>query len=675
MQIGTKLVAPEGYLNLAADEDFYFLVNCTRTGRALLATIKRGKREWDAHLVALRQQDFERGILSGKIVEEEDQPTVPPHLEGLEGIDLRAVDGERIHAKKSNIWRAQERVLAIVDYVDAWPEIVAAANPERYLNQMIKVREQTPRRIRFWLVSYLCFGRSELALYPAFARIGHYDRTDRTGCMAYGRPNGQPDLVTASRLTKEDVALIEKSFVNLARETRDLTSIYPHAMVKFFHAQTDLAADGNRRYISPTGAVLPTYRQYVTTVENLITRDKVREAKLGKNLARRKTRNKGSFREPLTNFMEVVECDGYFPREKPRSYVSQKELDPLCIVRAVCATTSQIVGIGFSLRGEHSIAYWTMIFSMAIDKKKFCSLFGIEIAESEWLGHGLPLRAISDRGAGATLYDRIELPGRKRRTHRLPIRELTPSGSGQSKALVEGKHPKTLKLEEPNTYVKSDKTVSELVASEIFRCIAQNETQLRDTGYTATLSRRNVRPTPASLTADLIKVGRTSAQPLSFDEAVRCFLPKETISLTRDGAKFRGIIFRSTSLSQEIPATQGKRVRKIKAHYLPLSLRHIWVEIGAKLLQLDNENISNAGEEDVNLSEFEASELEQRKKRNRRRQETNRFATGSQRILNEQSHSGRPFKEPELTTRQSERTPKASARERAAHVSVLQGDR
>lgn len=672
MQIGTKLIAPEGYLNLSADGDFYFLANSTRHHRALLVTIERGIREWDAHLVLLTQRDFERGIHSGKIVEAQHQPSVPPHLEGLEGIDLWSVETKRITAKKSNIERAQERVLAIADYVSAWPEITVAANPERFLNKMVMARGQTPRRIRFWLLCYLCFGRSELALYPAFSRIGHYDRAANAVGSAYGKPNGEADLVVTKRLSKEDIALIEKSFVNLARKSMPLTKIYALAMIRFFHALTEIAPDGNRRYISPTGRALPTINQYRYRVKLLFTPYEIREALYGKNLARRKSASKGSFREALTDFVEVVECDGYFPHEKPCSYVTGHELDAICVVRAICATTSQIVGIGFSLKGELSLAYWMMLFSMAIDKKAFCALFGVNIEDSQWVGHGLPLRVVNDRGPGSTLHNQIETLGTKRRIHTLPIREMTPSGSGQSKALIEGRHPKVLRLEEPNVFVKSEKTPWELVTSEIYRCIYQNESHLLEDGYTATMGKNNVRQTPNAVAAHLIKVGRTHAQPMAFDDAVRQFLPQVTVTSTRDGALFRSITFKSEALTKAAPS---KRVRKIKAYYIPLCLRHIWAEIGGQLFQLDNESIYNGGSEDVNLSDTEAIELERKKRKNRRRQKVNRLASDSQRMLNEQKSFGRPYKEPEVTTRKSAKAPKATASDREAHNATLQGAR
>lgn len=672
MQIGTKLIAPEGYLNLSADGHFFFLVNSTRNHQALLARIERGTREWDAHLVALTQREFERGVLSGQIVEAQDQPSVPPHLEGLEGVDFRTIETQRAHAKKSNLERAQERFLAIAEYVNAWPEIVAAEKPESFLNKMVIARGQTPRRIRFWLLSYLCFGRSELALYPAFARIGHYDRTSDLVGSAYGRPVCEPDLLVTQRLSKEDIALIEKSFVALARKSMPLTKIYAQAMIRFFHALTELAPDGNRRYISPTGSVLPTINQYRYRVRQLFSAHDIRVALYDKNLARRKSRNKGSFRETNTNFMEVVECDGFFPREKPCSSVSQKELDAICVVRGICATTSQIVGIGFSLNGEHSDAYWMMLFSMAIDKKTFCALFGIDIDESEWVGKGLPLRVINDRGPGSTLYNRIDSLGPKRRTHTLPIREMTPSGSGQSKATIEGNHPKVLRLEQPNVYVKSEKTVWQLAASEIYQCLYQNESHLLEDGYTATLARNNVRPTPNAVAAFLIKVGRTDAQQMAFDAAVREFLPRTTVTLTRDGAEYQSILYKSEAL---IEAASSNRTRKLNAYYIPVCLRHIWVELGGQLLQLDNESIYNGGTEDAHLSDTEALELKHVKRRNRRKQEKSRNALRSQRMLNEEKSFGRPYKEPEVVTRQSQRTPKATAHEREAHRAVFQGTR
>lgn len=85
MQVGTKLIAPNGYLDLPTDREFYFLLNSTAARRALLAIFERGKKEWDAHLVVLEQQDFERGILSGELRATASQPSMPPHLEGLEG--------------------------------------------------------------------------------------------------------------------------------------------------------------------------------------------------------------------------------------------------------------------------------------------------------------------------------------------------------------------------------------------------------------------------------------------------------------------------------------------------------------------------------------------------------------------------------------------------------------
>lgn len=675
MQIGTKLIAPNGYLDLPTDREFYFLLNCTAARRALLAIFERGKKEWDAHLVVLKQQHFERGILSGELRAATPQPSMPPHLEGLEGIDLWDVDTRRVGSKKSNIFRAQERLLAIVDYVDAWPAIVQADAPEFALNQMARERGQTPRRVRHWLLTYLCFGRSELSLYPAFGRIGHYDRASTPGSKPYGRLTRNPDLAPPRRLTQRDIDLIGKSYANLARNGQSLSKIYAEAMVKHFHATTEVLADGNRRLIAADGTPVPTLGAYRYHVNKLFGASQIRTAKYGKNRARRQRQNHGSFRETTTDHMQIVECDGFYSLEKPCSYVTGKELDRLCVVRGVCVATSQLVGIGFSLGGEHSDAYRMMLFSMAIDKRVFCSLFGIEIEEGEWVGHGLPLQIVNDRGPGSTLHHRREMLGPNRKTGYLPLCEITPTGSGQSKALIESKHPKDLRMEEPNVYVKSEKTVTELVFSEIQRCLTQNESQLQDTGYNATFARRNVRPTPAALAADLVKVGRTAAQPVPFAEAVRQFLPSDAISLTRSGAKFRSITYRSHQLAEAVSTYPDKRVRKLKAYYLPLCLRHIWVELDGRLLQLDNESIFNGGPEDSNLSEKEAIELEERRGRNRQRQDLNRSAVIAQGMKNEQDRFGRPYQAPRLTTRRSEQTPKASPAERSQHRNLYRGER
>jgi hypothetical protein len=161
------------------------------------------------------------------------------------------------------------------------------------------------------------------------------------------------------------------------------------------------------------------------------------------------------------------------------------------------------------------------LFCRAIDKVKFCALFGKEITRDQWLSYGLPPHVVQDRGAGST---DDALP--RSQKFQADIQELAQSHSGQSKAVIESSNPKTRKANDAPSYRASNMPVFELIRREIDRVLKDNETFNIKDRIPPNLLRNMTSLTPLALYSELDRRGRNDSMQIQFDDAVRTLLTK-----------------------------------------------------------------------------------------------------------------------------------------------------
>jgi len=581
---------------------YHFLKSDAKKGIVLLVRFDGGtsNKQPKAHLLVLNRNQFEAGIESNQIIICEKQSLLPPWLESLEGVDLSRLDELRPKAKKLHRERVEERFQIISSTLRDFDQILDADDPKSALNLRARTcsPQQNESRFRLWVLTYLCFGRDVWVLLPQFHNIGHWDRAKfpekKFGApsIKYGKNYGFP---CNPEMAKKCVS----SFQKIAKLGKKMSEIYPEAIIRFFNCRivTD-ASSGMKCYESKNGEPFPSYWQFAYSVKKELGVEQVQKTLYGQ--ARHRTRlaaSKGSFSEEISNLMERVEADGYYIQERPKGYLEGSSLPPLCAVTARDVLSGLKLGIGFALGKETGEAYRMMLFSMAVPKDFFCSLFGIKIEAGEWPNVGLPGHLTIDRGPGAR-KDLIEELEKK-----FPIKDMAPSWSGQSKATIESSHPRDFKLEGQPTFVQSDFTPIELMKKEIYKLILYNNAANMEGRFEPCSELAYVEPSPLGLWNHYNKLFRNDAIPFSISDAVRTFLTPVDFSLKSDGVwldqrRFDSEGLRDSGLLDKV-SRSGKEGAKISGFMLDMCLRHVWIEHEGKLLLLEATVTRSAGEDTI----------------------------------------------------------------------------
>lgn len=600
MKIGTQIIAPEGWHQMAKGITYHFLKSDAKRRRVLLAVFSCGEKNNNlkAYLVVMNREVFEIGAGSEKIIPAINQSLLPKWLEPLTGIDLSQIDSFRPNAKIPHRERVENRFCYIAPTIRDFDTVLSNENPEAEINRRATLCSppQNESRFRLWLLTYLCFGQDIWKLLPPFINIGHWDRYGYSN-KKFGAPSLAYGMHYGNGSSEELSERCVKSYIKRAALGKHMTEIYHEAMNGDFHCKTAISpSSGMKIYVQPQGNPFPTFWQFVYRVKIALGIEEIQKTLYGAVRHRaRIAASKGSFREDVSNLMERIEADGYYTKERPRGYIEGSTLPPLCCVTGRDVLSGKKVGIGFAFGKERGTAYRMMLFCMAVPKYFFCKLFGVPFVPGEWVNEGLPSHLVIDRGPGARkdLVAEIE--------KRFPIKDMAPSWMGQSKATVEGSHPRDVKLEGQPTYIKSDLTPVDLVKREIMKLMRYNNTANMEDRFYPDAELAFVDPSPLGLWKHYDKLFRNDAQPMSIEEAVRTFLTPTEFSLRENGVWLGQRWFDSDDLREtgilDRVARSGDIGTKINGYVLDMCVRHVWVEVDNRLILL-NAKLQIRGEEE-----------------------------------------------------------------------------
>ncbi|MGX9732483.1 hypothetical protein ACWYXO_17895 [Janthinobacterium aestuarii] len=630
IQVGTQLIAPNGYQMLEKDVTYYFLRSNATLERVGLVQyivspprrVRNGKivadaeAQYSTRLVVLPRCQFEQGLQTGEIVSCARQSTLPPWLARYEGIDLGWSDENRRHAHVRHDDRIDSRLKHIQSLLNMQTEILSSDNPEKAINKY--ARECTPvqneRRLRLWFLTYILFGQNRFALHYGIAAIGRWERRS-AGAIKRGAPSTYKGKNHGYNVDEVMFKKIIEGFDRFARRGVKRGLIYEKALQYVFGCRIVTGQHRRKSYSQPDGTPYPSERQFFYCVGKEYGTSTVAEIKIGRGRARMELApSKGSFTQAVSNLMECVEADGYFFEELPRGLIEGSPLPPLCEVRLRDVASGAIVGLGFSLGAERAAAYRMAMFCAAICKVKYCALHGVTIAPEEWPTIGLPSKYITDRGVGATATafarDIVFKPA---------IRELTPSYSGQSKAVIESSHPKTTSNLDAPSYIQSQLTPALMIRREILATVRDNDCILAQSRLTPDLVDKVRTPTPIGLWEAMDRLGRNDAQRISFEDAVRNFLSKIPVKMKADGVFLKGRRYdsehlRATKILEKVARSQGL---DMDAYYLEGAARYIWIQVDGQLVELQLQLALRVQESAKNVSlqelqQWEAHERQQR---------------------------------------------------------------
>lgn len=610
MLTGTQLLVPDGLGQLARGVSYHFLTNDPRTARVILVHFHwEGKgHPPGACLIPIHRDEFEEALSKGLIVISPSQSNLPPWLESLKDKNLAALDSKRVKPKQLHSQRIESRLLFITPALENLHEILTADSIEAEINAYARraTPPQNETRFRVWFLTYLCFGRNVWSLLPPYCLAGNWSR-DNHASRKQGAPSKAFGKNYGFRMTKEMAERCVKAYVKFMAPGRSMSDIYASAMVKEFGCMSIARSSGLLTYRNPEGEAFPSERQFRYHVGKLLGVENIQKNRYGSARHRRRLAPpQGRFSADVSNLMEKIEADGYYTSEKPKGYLEGSILPSLCVIVARDMLSGEKLGIGFSFGKETGTAYRMMMFSMAVPKEYFCRLWGVNLQPGEWPCQGISPHFKMDRGPGSSLaliQDENAKP---------VIRNMTQSWSGQAKATVESSHPRDVQFEGEPSYFASQLTPVELARREIYTLIKYNHTADMSSRMEIDRNLAYVAPTPHALWNHYAARFRSSAVPMSIEDAVRAFLTPVTLTAKKDGVYLDGRRFNSGELREsgllDRIARGNLGTVTLHGYLMDLCLRHVWVEVDRQILLLDAQL---AIREDEELLFISVAELEQ----------------------------------------------------------------
>ncbi|WP_051534430.1 hypothetical protein [Deefgea rivuli] len=582
MQIGTQLRAPHGFCGFAKNIDYFFLKNDHTTGLVTLIEFVENKT-FSAEICRITKKDFENALLQQHFVISASQMTMPPWLNELQGINLSTVELSRINSRESNIEKAEHRLLQIQPLILRIDDLLSSNNPIAEIARFARscTPKQNPRRLQTWLFTYLVFGRNLWSLYPAYHRIGLWSREDNISSIKLGRPALATGPQAGFRVDAEMIQLIEQSYVKHADLGITQRKIYVKAMRTAFECRV-IDQKGPLKLYQPEGRPYPSIGQYWYYVKKAFKPEVLGETRYGSQGHRGHVPSLGRFSEGVANLLEKVEADGYYLKQQLQTFTGEALDEMFCIIRITDVASGAIVGVGFAVGRETEKAYRLALFCMSLPKHHFAKLFGIDLGAEEWPCIGLPGRLTVDRGPGAV----INCPDVKWREYST---DLTPSYAPRSKAGVESSHPRTPQIEGAPSTVISDFNPVAAAKREILAAVRDNKISNASDRMTPAMIADKVMPNPVGIWNWLDARGRNDAATIAFDDAVRAFLTPVEFSVRPNGVYYLERRFDSSELRETGLLDKANRSGRlnIKGYILDLCVRHAWLEINHRIIEVD----------------------------------------------------------------------------------------
>lgn len=609
MKIGDQLQVTRKWGPLVPSIDYYFLRSDPRTKRVSLVIFTKQKIDHAVVLTSIDRAEFERGLIERVIVHSSTQRQLPIWLKELEGKNIPHMEIIRKDPKKSNITRTQDRFLVIARAVEDREEILSSDDPVRALNALAK--DHKPRqhagRFKLWFFTYTLFSDNIFALLPKFHNIGNWNRSVlHDDSMRCGRTSLSGEK--ARYHADLDMQLkISKGFAAHG-DTRDTwEETYSKVICDQFRCVPIKNSLEETVYIQPESKPFPSIHQFRYWVQKSFAQQQIQETTRGSLDTKKNTGSKGRFSEGLSNIYEKVEFDGYYFKEKITALDGETPISGFCTISAVCCTSGATLGIGFARGDESYEAYLMCLFCMAIDKRKYLDLFGIDGEHVDWPCIGLPPSLITDRGPGSVM-------DMHQHVNWLNTLELTPAGSGQSKATVESAHRRTkIKIDSPG-YFQSSHDYVRMAKKEITSACMRNHTSNVRTRMTPDMTEENFSATPHNIWVYMDDRARTSARQISFEDAVRKFLPARPVKIKSDGVWLLGFRYSSDSLSDTGIFNRAARTGVINAsvYVLNMCVRHIWLDYNGELYELSAQLPIRTGPDEQYISIYKLEELDKK---------------------------------------------------------------
>ena len=607
MRAGSRIIASEGFQSLSQGAIYHFLISDGQRNRVRLIEFMDGGSQIGTHLIELSRIVFEEAVENGFLQEDGLADSTPPWLVPLAGVAIEHLENRRSSTRETYEQKVNKRFAAISSLVARRDEIFASDDPDALINAEAKSQRphQNAARLRLWFYTYVVFGQTKWALLPPLHRIGAWNREGSTRTKKLGRPSrkGRQHGYRCDTVMQQKIL---KGFLSYKSPHKTQNKIYSEILTREFCCVSTKKSGQAVEYRHPEGKPFPSFPQFKYWISKMISPKELNIALKGRHGARAKSGSEGSFSDSVINVNQRVEFDGYNISEKLSGLTEHSAIDSFCVVRAVCALSGMILGIGFSEGKENMAAYRMAIYSMACDKVRYCAQYGLEISADEWPNAGLSGEIVLDRGPAAGYEVEPEI-------HWLKSVELTPVYSGQSKATVESSHPRDKKPLGQPSHFHSKLDFVQMAKREIIAVLKANHTSDATRRMDEEMILAGIKPTPHDIYTYWSMRGRDSSIGMPFDKAVRQFLDVRPAAIRKDAVYFYGRKYRSRALENtgifDLVARQG--VINTSAYVLIMCVRHIWIEVKGVLFELDFVRTARTSFGTIDISLRDLQEIDQ----------------------------------------------------------------
>lgn len=590
MAAPSQFFSDSGYCTLKPGVRYHRIAGNTDSQRVVFVSFSAlPQPAYDLQI--LTNDQFSFGKKKDLITNAEEAVCMPPWLKSLEGKNLDRLDLLR-DKKIEHAEIAQKRHFYVAEILQRWPQLFLRKDFIRAMNSVIReIRPtQNETRVRLWFFSYLAFSQNIWVLLPAYFNGAACirDRPDSpTGTdltrPKLGRPSGD-GTHHGFNCDRHMAELCVSGFKSFREKGEPWSAIYASVAEKKFGCISIYKNGSCFDVKQPEGRPFPSLGQFKYHVQKVIPSHELRMLRYGKNRTRnRDTAPQGSYAEELGYLMEKFEVDAFTVEAHPSSVKNGQVAPRLYVVRIVCVLSRLIVGIGFGYGSEDADAYKSALFCACVDKVFFCSLFGIKITSEMWVSIGLGLEYLPDRGAGSCDEVIEKLMGL------VPIQGMPPTSTPQSHGTIESSHPKTPKNEDPRYYKISNCNVIELAKKCILEVIEDNASACSARRLTLEMSKAHVVPTPMGLWNYYESIGRTAAQSVDLNTAIRLFLTPVNFKL--DGGELLLGSTRYTSKKLEATGLLDESARghtvQLEGYVLRLCVRKTWVCVGLEQIEVE----------------------------------------------------------------------------------------
>lgn len=477
------------------------------------------------------------------------------------------VDEENI--SKEHIARRDKNYLLIEELVIDRDFLFKYATQRRVHNlvdhmRKVKVDRKTLARL---LTKYWRYGQSKMALIPAFSQSGGLGKQKKVSDRSLGAPRKARILIHNEKknyiVHDKDRSCFKKALKKYYLKERGLTLSKTYEnLLKDYYKEDICVSDA--QYIAP---FIPSFRQFQYWSKKFISKDMVIKKRTTENdYLRNKRGVTGSVNQndnlPGSHFeIDATVADVHIVSEFGPQYILGRPTIYIVADRA----SRMIVGMHVSLFYASWRAARQALVNCFLPKENYCSEFGIDIQNSEWPCHHIPLELVCDNGEMIGLKPKDALTPMTRLSFNPPYR---PDCKGVVEKRFDIINKETLHELSGTTrggvVIRGARdprkdaiyTLKELTAEIIKSVLEHNRSIFENLAFSSPLLiENNLSPSPINYWNIHISKHKHNLSISTQDEVIARLLPPDEVSMTRSGIYYNGLYYSCAEIEERHLAT------------------------------------------------------------------------------------------------------------------------